>query len=401
MSKTQGSGNQCAYNGCTEQAWSGSKAGFCMYHAEENGQDVQVALQVWDEARKRAAAHIQANFKGWHFPEDPSKKYFTDVFFADTPWFDGSTFHGHALFFRTKFNSAAHFDNVIFEKEADFRYADFYQSGFFQNVTFEDKAIFDNAKFNTAASFGTKEGCGHTVFKKEARFKWAYIRRNAHFFDVVFGPDSEAMFENTEFDGHVRFDRATFLGGANFCGASYRTGRDVVFDEPTPGDKPSRPRTAGKSAYRLAKLAAYARRELEKADLYGYYESLAQSSVKSTWQRVLSIPSAWVRRTLIWLACRPWRLVIFAVLIIGGCTVFYASYGAVAPSALCQEQLSAHDTEWGEAIHFSVVTFTTLGYGDLQPKPEGWFKFVADAEAVAGVLTMALFIVLMTRKYLA
>jgi len=43
------------------------------------------------------------------------------------------------------------------------------------------------------------------------------------------------------------------------------------------------------------------------------------------------------------------------------------------------------------------VTFTTLGYGDLIPKPG--FRFWADMEALSGAALMALFVVGLTRKY--
>jgi voltage-gated potassium channel Kch len=41
--------------------------------------------------------------------------------------------------------------------------------------------------------------------------------------------------------------------------------------------------------------------------------------------------------------------------------------------------------EWrGTALYLSVVTFTTLGYGDLAPRQE--FRLVAASEALAGIL---------------
>lgn len=45
------------------------------------------------------------------------------------------------------------------------------------------------------------------------------------------------------------------------------------------------------------------------------------------------------------------------------------------------------------------MTFTTLGYGDFQPKPD-LCRILAGAEAFMGAALMALFIVALTRKYM-
>ena len=51
-----------------------------------------------------------------------------------------------------------------------------------------------------------------------------------------------------------------------------------------------------------------------------------------------------------------------------------------------------------QAFYFSVVTFTTLGYGDIAPV--GFTKLVAITEAFCGLFTIPLFIVGLSRKYL-
>jgi hypothetical protein len=51
-----------------------------------------------------------------------------------------------------------------------------------------------------------------------------------------------------------------------------------------------------------------------------------------------------------------------------------------------------------QAFYFSVVTFTTLGYGDIVPI--GFSKLVAIVEAFCGLFIVPLFIVGLSRKYL-
>jgi len=52
-----------------------------------------------------------------------------------------------------------------------------------------------------------------------------------------------------------------------------------------------------------------------------------------------------------------------------------------------------------DCLYFSIVTATTLGYGDLRPRP-GLFYFIASAEAILGSFMWALLIVVFARKYM-
>ncbi len=49
-------------------------------------------------------------------------------------------------------------------------------------------------------------------------------------------------------------------------------------------------------------------------------------------------------------------------------------------------------------FYFSVTTFTTVGYGDLQPR--GGFKVAAMIEGFLGWMTMALFLVTLGNVWL-
>ena len=51
-----------------------------------------------------------------------------------------------------------------------------------------------------------------------------------------------------------------------------------------------------------------------------------------------------------------------------------------------------------DSFYFSVITFTTLGYGDYQPV--GIYRIVSMIEALSALFLMPLFVIALTRKYL-
>lgn len=52
--------------------------------------------------------------------------------------------------------------------------------------------------------------------------------------------------------------------------------------------------------------------------------------------------------------------------------------------------------DFGYCLYYSIVTFTTFGYGDIHPL--GCSHIVASLEALAGAFFMALFVVVFARK---
>ena len=52
-----------------------------------------------------------------------------------------------------------------------------------------------------------------------------------------------------------------------------------------------------------------------------------------------------------------------------------------------------------DSLYLSVVTFTTLGYGDWRPTDLWPARFVAMGEALLGASLMALFVVCLARRW--
>lgn len=56
---------------------------------------------------------------------------------------------------------------------------------------------------------------------------------------------------------------------------------------------------------------------------------------------------------------------------------------------------------FGDHLYYSAITFTTVGYGDIVPRPGILFRLIAASEAFMGVFVTGLFIFTLARKYSA
>jgi hypothetical protein len=99
--------------------------------------------------------------------------------------------------------------------------------------------------------------------------------------------------------------------------------------------------------------------------------------------------------TVLWLMCgygeRPLNVVFCFLLTISGFAGLYSISHLEGPNGSIENQFD-------EALYFSIVTFTSLGYGDI--RPVGIAKLFAGCEAVTGLFLTSLFIFVFCRKML-
>ena len=86
------------------------------------------------------------------------------------------------------------------------------------------------------------------------------------------------------------------------------------------------------------------------------------------------------------------RPLIAGLFVIVLCAVLYFSLAAIGQSDLYQEQLADYQPTIADSFCFSVVSFTTLGYGDLVPKLG--FRWLASTEAALGAASSPPLVVL-------
>jgi len=96
----------------------------------------------------------------------------------------------------------------------------------------------------------------------------------------------------------------------------------------------------------------------------------------------------------------PLRVVTFSLITIFCFALIYfllgISHGDEIIQFLSTSTLIENAFNFFNSLYFSVVTFTTLGYGDLSP--HGWTRAFAAVEAFVGSFSLALFVVVFVKK---
>jgi len=96
----------------------------------------------------------------------------------------------------------------------------------------------------------------------------------------------------------------------------------------------------------------------------------------------------------------PSRVVIFSMILILICAMAYfftgLDYSGEVQQFSWDNGFASNLATFGGCLYYSVVTFTTLGYGDFIPI--GFSRVIAALEAFIGSFTMALFVVVFVKK---
>lgn len=149
-------------------------------------------------------------------------------------------------------------------------------------------------------------------------------------------------------------------------------------------------------------------RSLRKAaEDQGLFELAGDFLYKELTMRRLQMPRNSLRRTtskLVDYLCgygeKPINTVIFSMSLIFICCLLYFLFGVSHGVEVVQLNFSNSFLEnlrhLGLTLYYSVVTFTTLGYGDITPF--GITRLIAALEAFIGSFTIALFVVVFVKR---
>ena len=303
-------------------------------------------------------------------------------------------------------------ENVVFAgpwSEPDSAAVEFKADVIFNSSVFKGQARFRNAVFRGTAGF---DGCAfdgvvtfkNALFQADAKFRTAVFNGYCLLGSAVF--EASARFANTHFAKGANFSEVKFLSQTDFGGV-YSSSRavpvydSIVFRRRQYGEDESFWRFIKQSAqeagyYQLAGECFYNERcaRLWKKFRGAAYDGLSPSKkLLRLFSAVRLLPEFIFGRLLFGYGERPVRVLIASALIIVLCAFFYSHPGSLA------HRDSLDGTSFLQGLYFSTITFTTLGYGDLYPAPNGFSRPVAMAEAVAGGCLMALFVVCLAKRF--
>ncbi len=353
------------------------------------------ARDLWREARRMAEAG-NCDFSGWRFPRDPDMA-------RDTGCFKGIAFTGLTKFTNARFLGAVDFKNTTFFGIVSFKNTRFHISTDFSDVVFLGATSFTEARFRGFAFFN------NVKFEGPAYFIGARFCKPSIFLKVTF-------------DQRADFLKATFKEDVLFIGLVFNS--SVWF--PLPPwlpcmTQPFRKHDTAARAYRMAKQVTQNHGDYRIAGKYHFAEQCATNSFEfkegveegSPWKMGTTLAELFFARLLFGYGEKPQRPLFAAGVVILLWAIFFCHFGGIEPVKVNNIHLNqetvmnrvspanpeVQSRSFGECLYFSIVTFTTLGYGDMHPTDYLGHRLLAGSEALLGVAIMALFIVSLARKY--
>jgi len=360
---------------------------------------------------------------------------FEDTEFGGVADFDSVEFRGGSDFSNAKFREESNFEDTEFRRMVDFDSAEFEGDADFNNVEFGGDADFSNAEFSEEASFG-ESTIGSVGFEETVASVIELDDTTIHEGKIQQPEDSSTFYdftgatlgdvtirrENSEHDlfDHFRFYRTDFDG---FDFTDYKDelslNPQIHEFEYTPDDD------SEEREEQPDELEATYLKAKDGAKKVGDHELASEFFVKEMQYRREKYKGEleeggleWGRRAKLkfdkrinWLykktssyGEKPIRVISTSLLVVFFSMILYPAGGIQqmgnGTARILSYASASTPAEYlyvlGHSAYFSFVTFTTLGYGDLQPV--GFSHILAMVESATGALLIALLIFVFGRS---
>jgi uncharacterized protein YjbI with pentapeptide repeats len=335
---------------------------------------------------------------------------FTSVSFKGESDFDDGIFKDEVNFWNTTFEGFANFCNIIFERIAKFTATTFEVGVNIGNVTFKGEAYFNHATFKRFADFR------YTIFEKDVNFIWATMPAGKN---LTLKVKNRAIlsFERTFLENvylELDIEKEVFIDFTNAILRNTKIKKEEL-DSYILQEK-RKEYSQAKEIYLLLKNNFHS---------IGRYEDESWAFKKEKDMERKSYFNFKTIHKWLW-SCflngiygygeRPWNVILSAGILIFAFALLFSLIGIGTPEIIELKGTAVHQNSgnivdlvskgllknnvirnFPDSLYFSLITFTTLGYGDFRPL-EGWGRILAGSEAFIGAFMMALFVYTFARR---
>jgi hypothetical protein len=312
-------------------------------------------------------------------------------------WLSGANVGGSVSFSHAKIGGDIQLNKVQVGKDLVFDEASINGRLWFNETKITDKMSFRGTKILGDGMFAEKATVGKSMIFVNAEMECDCLLTEVKIDESMYVTGTRIQgdvgfilcdignvsFENVTINGNVIFNDAKLRGYFHYSLTEIKgrlSFKDTRFSQ----------LTAQETACRKAKLIAKELGNREEVDYHFFREMEARRRVKKWY-------IGWIEKVLFqWLLQYGTRFrgVItawFSVVI--GCALGYWIFHGVTKGNY------PNSVSFLESFYFSIVTVTTLGYGDYHPEP-GIFQIIAGFEAIIGTFLWAALIAIAARKYM-
>lgn len=379
------------------------KDGYCIFHSPNIDKKNSFFDQFFIELRNQEEKEEFINFSGFIFPDSIS---FANTEFNKKVDFSFCIFRGQVDFSKTKFHQEVHFNNATFEEFAKFgssaRLKDdnkvdsviFYKKADFCKATFKKTLWLSNVEFFEETSF---YGCDFhdLVFIKKCKFHERIFFIYTTFYDVAKFDESifynQVSFSNAIFKKRATFKKTLFKGKERSIDFSFAYFSDVFFlFEDLKKFKPNILLKSKIKNFRFALGERSAQRFpiLNRITKDAWFLNDYKNNhpiIYYFWNVTSKCGQSLLRWAL-------WSLAIVMFFSVK----FYSIYLNYPGSFKISVETLKTPTIW-TFIYYSVVTFTTLGFGDIVPAKE-WTQRWIIGEVIIGYIMLGGLISIFSNK---
>jgi uncharacterized protein YjbI with pentapeptide repeats len=386
----------------------------CIFHSEDiEGKKNKFNVAFWKEFGRQKKDEEKYDFYGFVFTGEISfgeKELEKEADFGEAQFYGGANFgeaqfSGGVDFWAAQFFGVANFWKAKFSGGANFKAAKFLEGALFREAQFSRGANFEAAQFSGAAGFGAAQFSLGALFREakfsgEALFGEAKFSGMADFREAQFS--GMANFEATQFSGMADFGVAHFSEWANFEAAQF-FGEDDFALSTFSGEE-------------LRGLFASLRNKGIKRILKGRYKikdfrfHLGEKIAKEYPMIDRMTKDAWYVDDFE--NNHPFIYALWNITAKCGhgmgrwifWSIFFALYFAfnfylidcAFPTAFSFNEAIQEKSFWS-FIYYSMVTFTTLGFGDIIPTLV-WVQRWVMAEVIIGYIMLGGLISILANK---